>query len=84
MAYFAGPCKVGNEVHIDGALWSPVACTHCQCRDGRPLCYVAQCPQLTCPANHTLEVTQGSCCPRCVGIPCEVEGRIFKVSLLHL
>lgn len=77
----AGPCKVGNEVHIDGALWSPVACTQCQCFDGRSLCYVVQCPQLTCPANHTLEIQQGSCCPKCVGLQCAFEGKVFKVSL---
>ncbi|XP_069157214.1 extracellular matrix organizing protein FRAS1 [Procambarus clarkii] len=73
-------CKVGETIHPDGDLWSPVACSQCQCRNGRVQCYVAHCPRLTCPANHTLEIAEGSCCPSCEGSPCVAKGMVYGSS----
>ncbi|KAG7168269.1 Extracellular matrix protein FRAS1-like, partial [Homarus americanus] len=73
-------CKVEETVHPDGEFWSPVKCSQCQCRDGQTQCHVAHCPRLTCPANHTLEVAEGSCCPTCEGTPCVANGMVFGSS----
>lgn len=74
------PCHEGSTMHDDGDFWSPVSCSQCQCRNGRAQCYVAHCPPLTCPANHTLEVAPGSCCPTCEGNPCVQKGMVYGVS----
>lgn len=73
-------CKFDETVHRDGEFWSPVACSQCQCRDGRTQCYIASCPRLTCPANHTLEIGEGSCCPSCEGSPCVANGMVYGSS----
>ncbi|CAL4077975.1 unnamed protein product, partial [Meganyctiphanes norvegica] len=63
-------CRSDDVVRIDGEIWSPVNCMQCQCVDGRTQCFVAQCPHLMCPKNHTLGLKPGACCPTCQGNIC--------------
>ncbi|KAF2363062.1 VWFC domain [Trinorchestia longiramus] len=76
-------CQVpGGSTVSDGTIWQPLACTKCHCRDGDVRCYLAECPRLVCPANHTLELNpateDSSCCPECLGHPCLHVGRVYK------
>ena len=72
---------VSGEIHADGSIWSPAQCSQCKCKNGKVMCFVTQCPLMVCPANHTLELTSGSCCPQCMGNPCVWNSEVHEVFL---
>ncbi|XP_028812602.1 protein kinase C-binding protein NELL1-like [Denticeps clupeoides] len=65
----------GHTVYRSGDSWI-YSCQQCRCLEGEVDCWPLACPILSC--DYTA-VSEGECCPRCVGDPCLADNVAYDI-----
>ncbi|XP_070554253.1 sushi, von Willebrand factor type A, EGF and pentraxin domain-containing protein 1-like [Ptychodera flava] len=58
-------CVYKDELYTAEELWND-GCSECRCENGVPVCFVKQCPSITCPQGKHIYQAPGECCSSCV------------------
>uniref|UniRef100_A0A674IBV8 Fraser extracellular matrix complex subunit 1 n=1 Tax=Terrapene triunguis TaxID=2587831 RepID=A0A674IBV8_9SAUR len=75
-----GFCQHEGQTHAHGMEWASSACTACSCANGKVSCTPKSCPPLSCGRGELEYISQGECCPKCVGTgeSCSFDGQMFR------